>query len=116
MTTPIGPYTPIVRAGDLLICSGQVGLVDGAVVPGGVAAETRQAIANIEALLVTEGAALTDVVKTTVFLRHMRDYPIMNEVYVECFGDHRPARSTVAVVELPAVALVEIEAWAHVGP
>ena len=51
MTTPIGPYTPIVRAGDLLICSGQVGLVDGAVVPGGVAAETRQAIANIEALL-----------------------------------------------------------------
>ena len=116
MTTPIGPYTPIVRAGDLLICSGQVGLVDGAVVPGGVAAETRQAIANIEALLVTEGASLTDVVKTTVFLRHMRDYPIMNEVYVECFGDHRPARSTVAVVELPAVALVEIEAWAHVGP
>ncbi|MCB1006587.1 MAG: RidA family protein [Acidimicrobiales bacterium] len=116
MTTPIGPYTPIVRAGDLLICSGQVGLVDGAVVPGGVAAETRQAIANIEALLAAEGAALTDVVKTTVFLRHMRDYPIMNEVYVECFGDHRPARSTVAVVELPAVALVEIEAWAHVGP
>ncbi len=115
MTTPIGPYTPIVRAGDLLICSGQVGLVDGAVVPGGVAAETRQAIANIEALLVAEGAALTDVVKTTVFLRHMRDYPIMNEVYVECFGDHRPARSTVAVVELPAVALVEVEAWAHVG-
>ncbi|MCB1261562.1 MAG: RidA family protein, partial [Acidimicrobiales bacterium] len=96
MTTPIGPYTPIVRAGDLLICSGQVGLVDGAVVPGGVAAETRQAIANIEALLAAEGAALTDVVKTTVFLRHMRDYPIMNEVYVECFGDHRPARSTVA--------------------
>ena len=116
MTSPIGPYTPIVRAGDLLICSGQVGLVDGAVVPGGVAAETRQAIANIEALLAAEGAALTDVVKTTVFLRHMRDYPIMNEVYVECFGDHRPARSTVAVVELPAVALVEIEAWAHVGP
>ena len=91
-------------------------MVDGAVVPGGVAAETRQAIANIEALLAAEGAALTDVVKTTVFLRHMRDYPIMNEVYVECFGDHRPARSTVAVVELPAVALVEIEAWAHVGP
>lgn len=115
MTTPIGPYTPIVRAGDLLVCSGQVGLADDGIVPGGVAAETRQAIANIEALLVSEGASLADVVKTTVFLRHMRDYPIMNEVYVECFGDHRPARSTVAVVELPAVALVEIEAWAYVG-
>lgn len=115
MSTPIGPYTPIVRAGDWLICSGQVGVRDGAMVPGGVEAETRQAVANIETLLVSEGAALTDVVKTTVFLRHMRDFSIMNEAYVDAFGDHRPARSAVAVVELPAVALVEIEAWAYVG-
>ena len=115
MNKPVGPYTPIVRAGDWLVCSGQVGMSDGTMVPGGVAAETKQAIANIEALLATEGASLGDVAKTTVFLRHMRDYPIMNEAYVEAFGDHRPARSAVAVVELPAVALIEIEAWAYTG-
>ena len=65
------------------------------------------------ALLEGEGASLADVVKTTVFLRHMRDFAIMNEAYVEGFGDHRPARSAFAVAELPMVALVEIEAWAY---
>jgi 2-iminobutanoate/2-iminopropanoate deaminase len=113
VSTPVGPYSPIVRAGDLLVVSGQVGLVDGTLVPGGVAAETRQAIDNIAALLDSEGASLDDVVKTTVFLRHMRDFPIMNEAYAEAFGEHRPARSAVAVAELPVVALVEIVAWAH---
>ena len=113
MSTPVGPYTPLVRAGDLLILSGQVGLLDGELVFGGVAAETRQAIANMANLLEAEGASLDDVVKTTVFLRHMRDYSIMNEAYVAAFGAHRPARSAVAVAELPVVALVEIEAWAY---
>lgn len=113
MSTPIGPYSPVVRAGDLLFVSGQVGVVDGRIAPGGVASETRQALANLEAVLATEGAGLTDVVKTTVFLRHMRDFSLMNEVYAEVMGEHRPARSTVAVVELPAVALVEIEAVAY---
>lgn len=112
MSKPIGPYTPVVRAGDLLVVSGQVGLKDGTMVPGGIAAETRQAIENIATLLAAEGASLADVVKTTVFLRHMRDFALMNEAYAEAFGETRPARSTVAVVELPAVALVEIEAWA----
>jgi len=115
MTTPVGPYTPIVRAGDWLVVSGQVGLRDGALVPGGIQDELRQAIENLEGLLATEEASLTDVVKTTVFLRHMRDYSLMNETYVAAFGDHRPARSAVAVAELPIHALVEIEAWAHVG-
>jgi 2-iminobutanoate/2-iminopropanoate deaminase len=113
VSTPVGPYSPIVRAGDLLVVSGQVGLVDDQLVAGGVAAETRQALANVAALLAVEGASLADVVKTTVFLRHMRDYSIMNEAYVEAFGSHRPARSAVAVAELPVVALVEIEAWAY---
>jgi 2-iminobutanoate/2-iminopropanoate deaminase len=113
VTTPVGPYAPVVRAGDLVAVSGQVGLVDGELVAGGVAAETRQALANLAEVLASVGAGLGDVVKTTVFLRHMRDFAIMNEVYAEVFGDHRPARSTVAVVELPAVALVEIEAWAY---
>ena len=114
MSTPVGPYTPIVRAGDWLISSGQIGLRDGALVNGGVDGELRQAIANLEGLLVAEGATLTDVVKTTVFLRHMSDYLPMNDAYLDCFGDHRPARSAVGVAELPLVALVEIEAWAHV--
>jgi len=113
MSTPIGPYTPIVRAGDLLVVSGQLGLVDGEMVAGGVAAETTQALRNMEALLTSEGASLADVVKTTVFLRHMRDFELMNEAYVAGFGDHRPARSAFAVAELPRLALVEIEAWAH---
>lgn len=113
MSAPVGPYTPIVRAGDWLVVSGQLGLRDGQMVPGGVAAEVDQAIANLAALLEGEGASLTDVVKTTVFLRHMRDYSIMNEAYTAAFGDHRPARSAVAVAELPMVALVEVEAWAH---
>lgn len=101
------------RAGDLLIVSGQIGLTDGRLVSGGVAAEARQAIANIAALLESAGASLANVVKTTVFLRHMRDFELVNEVYSEAFGEIRPARSTVAVVELPALALVEIEAWAY---
>lgn len=112
MSTPIGPYTPIVRAGDLLVVSGQLGLRDGEMVAGGVVAETTQAMANLAALLETEGASLTDVVKTTVFLRHMRDFDLMNEAYVAALGEHRPARSAFAVAELPRVALVEIEAWA----
>jgi 2-iminobutanoate/2-iminopropanoate deaminase len=113
MSVPVGPYSPIVRAGDFLVASGQLGLLDGKMVAGGVTAETTQAIANLAALLEGEGASLTDVVKTTVFLRHMRDFQIMNEAYVSGFGDHRPARSAFAVAELPMVALVEIEAWAY---
>jgi 2-iminobutanoate/2-iminopropanoate deaminase len=117
MAKPVGPYTPIVRAGDWLVVSGQVGLdADGKLALGGTEGELRQAIANLAALLEAEGASLSDVVKTTVFLRHLGgDYPRMNEVYMELFGDHRPARSAVGVAELPIGALVEVEAWAFVG-
>lgn len=115
MAPPVGPYTPIVRAGDWLVVSGQVGLVDGKLTGGGTAGQLRQAIANLEALLTSEAASLTDVVKTTVFLRHMNDYSLMNETYTDAFGDHRPARSAIGVAELPVGALVEIEAWAWVG-
>ena len=115
MTTPIGPYTPIVRAGDWLVCSGQLGLKDGSIVDGGVQVQARQAIANVRALLESEGASLTDVVKTTVFLAHISDFGLVNEVYAEGFGDHRPARSAVAVAALPAGGLVEIEVWAYTG-
>lgn len=113
MAKPVGPYTPIVRAGDWLVTSGQVGLGADGLVPGGMAAELRQAFANLRALLASEGAGLADVVKTTVFLVDMADYAEMNEVYTAEFGDHRPARSAVAVAELPIGASVEIEAWAR---
>ena len=115
MSGPVGPYTPVVRAGDWLVVSGQIGMVEGSLVDGGVQAEVRQALDNLAALLESEGAALAQVVKTTVFLRHLSDYPIMNELYLEAFGDHRPARSTVAVAGLPLGALVEVDAWAYLG-
>jgi 2-iminobutanoate/2-iminopropanoate deaminase len=102
-----------VRAGDWLVVSGQLGLVDGALVHGGVADEVTQALANMAALLDAEGATLGTVVKTTVFLRHISDYAVVNEAYVRAFGDHRPARAAVAVADLPLGALVEIEAWAY---
>lgn len=101
------------RAGPWLVSSGQIGLAEGGLVDGGLIAETRQAIANLATHLDAAGASLADVVKTTVFLRHISDYPAMNEVYAESFGEHRPARSAVAVAALPLGALVEIEAWAY---
>jgi 2-iminobutanoate/2-iminopropanoate deaminase len=115
MATPVGPYTPIVRAGEWLVVSGQVGIADGKLVDGGTEGQLKRALANMEALLHQEGATKEQVVKTTVFLRHMSDYPLMNETYVAFFGDHRPARSAVGVAELPIGALVEVEAWAHVA-
>ena len=114
MSPPVGPYSPIVRAGEWLVCSGQIGLRDGLLVGGGVRGQARQALANARELLESHGAAMTDVVKTTVFLVHMGDYGPLNEVYAEAFGDHRPARSAVAVSALPLGALVEIEFWARV--
>jgi 2-iminobutanoate/2-iminopropanoate deaminase len=112
---PVGPYTPIVRAGGWLVCSGQVGAVGGSLVDGGVQAQARQALANLDTLLRGEGSSLADVVKTTVFLAHISDYALVNDVYLEAFGDHRPARSAVAVAALPLGALVEVEAWAWAG-
>jgi 2-iminobutanoate/2-iminopropanoate deaminase len=110
---PIGFYRPIVRAGEWLVCSGQLGIKGGEFVAGGVAAETTQAIANLESLLVAEGLALTDIVKTTVFLADMTTFDEMNDAYAAAFGDYRPARSAIGVAALPRGAAVEIEAWAH---
>lgn len=113
MNKPLGPYSPVVEAGDLVIVSGQVGMRNGKLVDGGVAAQTRQALANLAGRLAEVGASMGDVVKTTCFLTDMGDFDTFNEVYVEAFGDHRPARSTVAVVALPGAAIVEVEALAH---
>jgi 2-iminobutanoate/2-iminopropanoate deaminase len=113
MVKPAGPYTPIVRAGDWLYCSGQVGLGDGGLVEGGVQAEAKQALANMRGLLESKGASMDDVVKCTVFLTDMGDYATINEIYMEAFGDHRPARSCIAVAALPIGAVFEIECVAR---
>ena len=112
MNKPLGPYSPFVRAGDFIIVSGQGGMKDGAIVEGGVSAQTAQTIANIEAQLAAAGAALTDVVKTLCFLTDMGTFAEFNEAYAAGFGDHRPARSTVGVAALPGGMAVEVEAWA----
>jgi 2-iminobutanoate/2-iminopropanoate deaminase len=111
-----GPYSPAVRAGDWLALAGQVGIdpATGKLAEGGVADQTRQAMANVAAVLGDCGASLGDVAKATVFLVDMGDFPVMNEIYAEAFAGHRPARSTVAVAALPLGARVEVEVWAYV--
>lgn len=113
MSKPLGPYTPAVRAGDWIIVSGQLGLNDGALVAGGVAAQTAQAVENLKGLLASMGATVDDVAKTLCFLTDMDTFATFNEAYVAGFGDSRPARSTIGVAALPAGAAVEIEAWAY---
>ena len=118
MSAPIGPYTPIVRAGPWLVCSGQLGIRSTgqsapSLVDGGVVAQLTQALANAGHLLEGEGAALADVVKTTVFVTDMAEYAAVNEAYAAFFGEHRPARTVVAVRGLPMGGLVEVELWAY---
>jgi 2-iminobutanoate/2-iminopropanoate deaminase len=122
MSAPIGPYSPIVRAGPWLICSGQLGLDPAAATPtlveGGAADQLAQALINAQRLLEGEGASVVDVVKTTVFVTDMAEYASVNDAYSSffaSFGDHRPARSAVAVAGLPMGALAEVEVWAYTG-
>ena len=112
----VGPYSHAVRSGGLLFCSGQVALdpATNTFLDGPVEAQARQVFANLRAVLATAGAGLADVVKATVFLADMADFGAVNAVYVEAFGAHRPARSTVAVRGLPVGARVEIEVIAEV--
>ena len=112
---PAGPYSPIVRAGDWLVTAGQLGMGPDGELLDGIEAQTAQCMANIRTLLEGEGASMDKIVKTTVFLADIADWPKMNGPYEEALGDHRPARSAFAVGALPRNALVEIEAWAFVG-
>lgn len=113
----IGPYAQARVVDGAVYCSGQIGLdpQTGALVEGGVAAETRRALDNLEAVLRAAGGGLASVVKTTVFLVDMADFAAMNEVYGQVFAAPYPARSTVAVAALPRGARVEIEAVARIG-
>jgi 2-iminobutanoate/2-iminopropanoate deaminase len=112
----IGPYSQAVRAGDFIFCSGQVALSPetGAMVDGGVEAQTRQVLDNLGAVLTAAGADWDDVVKTTIYLSDLGDFQTVNTIYAERFGSVAPARATVEVSRLPKEALVEIDAVAHV--
>ena len=119
MSTPVGPYSPIVRAGPWLICSGQLGLRSDsdppALVEGGAPAQLAQALTNAGDLLAGAGATREHVVKTTVFAVDLAEAAELNRTYLAFFGDHRPARSMVGVAALPMGAAVEVEVWAYLG-
>jgi len=110
---PVGPYSQAVKAGNMLYCSGQIPLhpATGAI-PEGIEAQTRQVLQNLKAVLTAGGADFASVVKTTVFLKDMNDFPAMNAIYAEAFTNAAPARSTVQVARLPKDVLAEIDAIA----
>lgn len=107
----IGPYSQGIVAHGFLFTAGQIALdpASGQVVAGDVAMQTEQVFKNLSAILVAAGASWTDVVKATVFLMDMKDFPRVNEIYARVMGDSRPARSTVQVAGLPRGVMVEID-------
>jgi 2-iminobutanoate/2-iminopropanoate deaminase len=114
----LGPYSAGIRVGNMVYTAGQVGIdpAIGDIVSGGIEAETRQVLHNLQAVLKAAGSNLDRVVKTTVFLQDMNDFSKMNAVYAEFFNEKPPARSTVQVGALPKGAAVEIEAVAFTEP
>lgn len=113
----VGPYSQAVRCGNLLFCSGQIPIdpAVGQIVATEVEGQTHQVFANIRAVLASQKLTLDSVVKATVFLQSMADFPRVNAVYAAEFGTHKPARSTVEVAKLPLGSLVEIEVIADLG-
>ncbi|MGH7853583.1 MAG: RidA family protein [Candidatus Binatia bacterium] len=107
----IGPYEQAIKVGEFVYASGQIPLEPktGNVVEGDIKIQTRRAMENLKAVLEAAGSSLDRVVKTTVFLKNIGDFAAMNEVYAEYLGAAKPARSTVAVADLPRGALVEID-------
>ena len=110
----IGPYSVGIKWGNLIFASGQLGIdpETGDIVSGGVQAQTRQALKNLQAVMASSGMSLDNVVKTTVFLNDINDFLKMNEVYAEFFNGDFPARSAIQAAALPKGGLVEIEAIA----
>lgn len=111
----IGPYSQAIRAGNTTWCSGQIALdpVSGALVGvGDVAAQTRQVMSNLLAVVTAAGHTVTDIVRCTIFLSDLNDFGVVNDIYAEALGGHRPARATVEVRRLPRDVRVEIDAVA----
>lgn len=112
----IGPYVQGMIVNGLFYSSGQIPLnPEGVMVEGSIEEQTHQVFANLKAVLEEAGSSLSQVVKTTVFIKDMNDFGVLNEIYTEHFGDHKPARSTVEVARLPKDAKVEIEVIAVVS-
>jgi len=107
----IGPYEQAIKVGEFVYTAGQIPIdpKTGNLVDGGIKEQTRQVLENLKAVLQAAGSSLEHVVKATVFLKNMSDFTVMNEVYAEYLGRSKPARSTVAVADLPRGALVEID-------
>lgn len=114
---PIGPYSQAVAAGNFVFCSGQLGLdpIGGELVGETAAEQAERAILNLKAVLVRAGSELSHVIKVTLYLKDMNDFAEVNEVYGRHFIEMKPARTTVAVSQLPKGALVELDAIAEVG-
>jgi 2-iminobutanoate/2-iminopropanoate deaminase len=112
---PVGPYSQATVFGELVFTAGQIGLAPGTkrFAGGDVGSQTRQALENLKAVLEEAGSGLNKVLKTTVFLKDMGDFPAMNDAYAECFSESSPARSAIEAARLPLDALVEIECVAH---
>ncbi|MGD0035730.1 MAG: RidA family protein [Bacteroidota bacterium] len=114
---PIGPYSQAILVDEkFLYTAGQISIdpANGKLIEGDIKAQTRQVLKNLEAVLIAGGASLKSVIKTTVFLKSMNDFAVMNEVYAEFLGDASPARSAVEVARLPRDVSIEIEAIAIV--
>ena len=111
----IGPYSQAIATDGFVFCSGQIALKpDGEFLDGTVEEQTRQVLDNLKNVLEAAGSSMNKVVKTTIFLQSMADFATVNEIYAEAFGEHKPARATIAVAELPKNAKVEIEAVAKI--
>lgn len=112
----VGPYSHGVKVGNLLYCSGQIPLdpTTKALVPGGIREQTNQVLANITQVLDSEELLLKHVIKTTIFMTDLSEFSVVNGIYAQAFGSHKPARSTVQVAALPLGSLIEIEVIAEI--
>lgn len=112
----VGPYSQAVKVGNFVHTAGQIGIdpQTGLIVDGGIASQTEQVLRNLAAVLEAAGTSFDNVVKTTIFLRYMKDFSTVNSIYGDQFGDEKPARSTIAVSALPLGALVEMEMIANI--
>lgn len=112
----IGPYSQAISHGGLVYTSGQIALTpNGTMLEDDISIQTHQVLKNLKEVLVASNSSLNNVIKTTIFLSDMDNFAVINEIYSEYFGRHKPARSTVAVKTLPRNALVEIDAIAVIG-
>jgi len=113
----VGAYSQAIVNQGMLYTSGQIGLdpASGNMVADDVTAQTKQVVANLSAVIKEAGGSLQDIIKVTIFLENMDDFPVVNQIYAKWLGEHRPARSTVAVAALPLAAKVEMDCIAHIA-